>query len=76
MAAALGGAVDLFRRLVVATAVAPGRSIAISGIAVGHPARGRQQDGLRRFAQLGLGEQDPAGRVDKRSPSRVCRRAG
>ena len=61
--AARGGAIDLFRRLGGADGLAPGpTSIAIfEDIAAGHPARGGHQDGLRRFARLGLGEQNPAG---------------
>src|SRR3984957_341320 len=63
MAAAPGGAVDLLGRLGGRDG---GRLWAnfdrhFQRIAVGPPARGGQQDGLRRFAQLGRREQNPAG---------------
>src|ERR1700737_1628501 len=63
MAAALGGAVDLLRRLGRRHRCRAGADLDrhFERIAVGHPARGGQQDGLRRFARLGLREQNPAG---------------
>jgi len=63
MAAPFGGTIDLFRRL----GGRHGRRARadfdrhFQRIAVGHPARGGQQHGLRRFAQLGLWNKNPAG---------------
>ena len=63
MAAARGGAIDLLGRLGGRDGGRTGADLDghVERIAVGHAARGGQQDGLRRFAQLGLGEQNPAG---------------
>ena len=63
VAAAFGRTIDLFRRLGGRHGGRPGADLDghFERIAVGHPARGGQQDRQGWFPRLGLREQNPAG---------------